>query len=216
MRRANAKCSSECKSRPGKGRCDWAAIPAAVEAMKLPDSGRQVAACGRFASAAFVNFFHEFALRFALDGLESVLRKRWPLWKTIMEKFIVDDEDWVVQEPHLHDSKIVGVAIEGGSAQLRLRIMTGKIVSISLNDLRGFSLEAMFEQNVVFEMRITPVAKAPLGDFCRVFHSPADLDVGDSRLSNLKSDDLFFVQIDPTLGADILALCREVTWQFES
>lgn len=33
VRRAKAKCSSECKSRPGKGRCDREAIPAAVEAM---------------------------------------------------------------------------------------------------------------------------------------------------------------------------------------
>ncbi len=50
VRRAKAKCSSECKSRPGKGRCDREAIPAAVEVMKLSEPGRQVAACGRLAN----------------------------------------------------------------------------------------------------------------------------------------------------------------------
>ena len=38
VRRAKAKCSSECKSRPGKVRSDGEAIPAAVELMKLPES----------------------------------------------------------------------------------------------------------------------------------------------------------------------------------
>ena len=35
-----------------KGRCDREATPATVEAMKLPEPGRQVAACGRSANAA--------------------------------------------------------------------------------------------------------------------------------------------------------------------
>ena len=40
VRRAKAKCSSECKSRPGKGRCDREAIPAVSEVMKLSKSAR--------------------------------------------------------------------------------------------------------------------------------------------------------------------------------
>ena len=52
-----------------KGRCDREAIPAAVGVMKLSEPGKQVAACGRVAGFSF----HEFALRSALGGLESVL-----------------------------------------------------------------------------------------------------------------------------------------------
>ena len=50
VRRAKAECSSECKSRPGKGRSDREAIPAAAEVMKLSEPGRQLAASGRLAN----------------------------------------------------------------------------------------------------------------------------------------------------------------------
>ena len=56
---------SACKSRPSKGRCDREDIPAAVEAMKLPGPGRQLAACDSIANAVFCEF--------ASDELESAL-----------------------------------------------------------------------------------------------------------------------------------------------
>jgi hypothetical protein len=132
-----------------------------------------------------------------------------------MENVIINSENYVVQEPHLHDSILIGIAIEASSVHLRFRTPTMKIVRIVLNDLRGLSLESMFEKNIVFEMRTTPVAKALPQDFQRIFHKSDNVQVSDTRLSELKSENFVFVQIDPTLGADILALCREVTWQFD-
>ena len=55
VRRAKVECSSECKSRHGKGRRDREAIPATVEVMKLSEPGKQVAACGRVAGSASMN-----------------------------------------------------------------------------------------------------------------------------------------------------------------
>jgi len=132
-----------------------------------------------------------------------------------MANVTITNEDFVVQEPQLHDSVLVGVAIEPHLVRLRFKTPAKRTVCVSLNDLRGFSLETVFEKNIAFEMRVIPVTKARPSDFSRVFHQSNDVDLNDVRLAGLRSEGFVFVQVEPVLGADILALCREVTWQFD-
>ena len=132
-----------------------------------------------------------------------------------MESIILNMETCVVREPHMHDSILISIAVEPNSVHLRFGTLAGKIVRIVLDGVRGLSLEPMWEKNIVFEMRVVRATDAAPEDIRRVFHEPDDIDVGDIQLRKLKSDNFVIVQIVPTLGADILALCRGVKWQFD-
>jgi hypothetical protein len=133
----------------------------------------------------------------------------------VINKLVVDNNG-VVREPHLHDAVVIGAVIEKDKVQFRFRTCEGTVVRISLINLIGLSLESMFEQNIVFEMRITPVNNAIPSHFLRVFHRTSDMGIGisESRLIELQTKNFVFVQIDPTLGADILALCNSVVWEY--
>lgn len=121
----------------------------------------------------------------------------------------------VVQEPHLHDAILVDIRFSAGSIQLRFRTAAGPLVCVVLSKIRGFSAEPLFEVNIAFEMRVIPVVQAQLEDCRRALHITGNSETHTSMVNELKLQPLLLVQIEPTLGADILAICGDVTWEYD-
>jgi hypothetical protein len=133
-----------------------------------------------------------------------------------MENAIIDSKSGIVQYPHLHDSTLLGLALEPTCARFRFQTVTKHIVSLLLRDLRGLSVESLFENNIVFEIRITHETQMEPEDFRRVFHLSADQEINSEKVAKLRAENFVFVQINPVLGADVLAICREAAWEIEA
>jgi hypothetical protein len=130
-----------------------------------------------------------------------------------MKSLEIDVKTGIVQYPHLHDSTILSVTFEGKSVCIKLKTIAANVVHLILADIRGLSIESLFENNIVFEVAVCSVSEGTHEDFVRVFHKNEYPVFDNDYLKKLKSESLIFLRINPTLGADVLALCRNATWQ---
>ena len=125
------------------------------------------------------------------------------------------NEVGVVQSPYLHDATLISMELDEGDVSFLLRAPTGKIIRLLLRGVRGLSGNNIYESNVMFEVRVTPVVDANQEEFCRVLHFPSGTKIPDAQIARFRGDHLIFVQIYPTLGADVLALCQEIKWSYK-
>jgi len=133
-----------------------------------------------------------------------------------MVNAVIDSKSGIVQYPHLHDATLISLALEPTSARFRFQTVTKQVVCLVLHDVRGLSVESLFENNIVFEIQIAPTAKMEPEDFRRVLHLSTDHEINSDKVDKLRAENFVFVRINPTLGADVLAICREAAWEIEA
>lgn len=133
-----------------------------------------------------------------------------------MADFVIDTNG-VVREPHVHDALLAGIALGPGFVEFRFRNLAGAVIRVLLDGLERLSVESMseFESNVIFEIRVLPVARGTPEDIRRVLHAAEGAVIDDQRLSRARARNLILVYLDASVGADALALCREISWESE-
>lgn len=131
-----------------------------------------------------------------------------------MKRIIIDQGSRIVREPALHDALLREISIKRDRICLRFDAPNLGTVSVLLIDVRALSIDSITEQNVVFQITATPVAVALPDNFRRVLHLTQAVPRSDGRVTTLMKQDLLFLAIEPSTGADVLALCREAVWGF--
>lgn len=132
-----------------------------------------------------------------------------------MENLVLDRKTGVVQQPHVHDATLVGISVLADATELKFRTPAGRIARVVLHHVRGLVINSFYETNILFEIRVTPAAEATDDELCAILHLAMKDPRADSRWKKLGIEQLVVVRFEPSLGAEILAMCRSVTWTFE-
>ncbi len=106
-----------------------------------------------------------------------------------------------------HDGTVVGVSVENGGTQVSIRVRStaGDEHLLVLSDVRAFRLDSFREGNIIHAIRLHSVdAARTLFDIPDLVKDRLDLD-----LATVPSDEFVFV-LEPSYGAEVVSVCRDV------
>lgn len=127
-----------------------------------------------------------------------------------MKQIITDSGSHIVQIPHIHDSKLLKIDLNGNQCIILLRTANGEDVYLVLRDVVGLCINSVFEQNIVFDAKLTPLRACTPEQLMTPLHSN-NLAQCAKTLESLRYTHVLF-EMNATIGADATALCREVVW----
>jgi hypothetical protein len=128
---------------------------------------------------------------------------------------LVLEPDGVVHEPHLHDGYLTGVYGEGTDLVLRIVPPYGEIRELVLHGCSDLSIRNYWEENCVFEVRVVPATAMDRATALRLVHSDGPDDRYDPAefMKYVIREELVLVALTPSMGADVVALCRSVDYR---
>jgi hypothetical protein len=124
--------------------------------------------------------------------------------------------------PRFHDGLVIGISVAEKSATLFLRQTNNEEYVLDLDGLEVLHMEDFRQSNIISNVEVVTL-RAPDGDvaFDRLFGAPhptadpiyheqyaAAVELQQNRI---KSGETKLLIVVPSWGADLLAICREVT-----
>ena len=128
------------------------------------------------------------------------------------------------KELPLHDAHFDGIVMSGQTASLYFTGVDGRSSTVELVDVRELQMDDFQQGNIVILFEITtgdPIQS--VANLPRLFPPPhpaasehyhaKHAEFVRSRLSEVESGSLTFVELQPAIGADLLAICGAVNFK---
>ncbi len=124
--------------------------------------------------------------------------------------------------PRFHDGLVTGIIVAGKSAALFLRQTNGEEYALDLEGLEVLHMEDFRQANIISNVEVVTL-RLPDNDvaFDRLFGAPHPTAepiyheqyaaVVELQQNRIKSGETKLLVVVPSWGADLLAICREVT-----
>ena len=122
----------------------------------------------------------------------------------------------------LHDGYVTGICLSDEAATIYLKDVTGAAYQLLLDGLEALHVEDFRQDNIILVAEVV-TGRAPDADtdFDGLFippHPSADGQYHDAhalllqqQIARIKNGEVSLVLIVPAMGADLMAICREVT-----
>jgi len=123
--------------------------------------------------------------------------------------------------PRFHDGYVTGIRLRDGAATIYLREVSGGDYELLLEGLETLHVEDFREGNIILCVEVV-TGRRPNADtdFNSLFvppHPTADVQYHEAhalllrqQIERIESGHVSLIQIVPSYGADLLAICREV------
>jgi hypothetical protein len=119
------------------------------------------------------------------------------------------------QPPYsFHDGSVDGILVSGKDAKVFLRDVSGSCFTMALSGVERLKVDDFREGNIILRLSMLAGGKCD-ADLIRDLYEPSEHDRGaDEFLSRLQervnNEKLVLVEITPSYGCSLLALCAEV------
>lgn len=127
------------------------------------------------------------------------------------------DEADIVVEPELHDSVLTKLKLNQDSVVLTFMMTNNEKVSIYLIGIADFICNGLRKGNIVLDLTVSSGSEAPFHLLEKLINKPKQNNPKfEEFLTSLKNkilnSDLYLVQLNPSYGCEMIALCEMVKY----